>query len=52
MANSINQASQKVRTQNELTLSGNPNTQTVRTKDGTLKMVPANYVLYDEEAVV
>lgn len=50
MANSINQQSQKIRTQNELTLYGNPDTKTVKTKDSTFKTVPANYVLYDEES--
>jgi len=48
--NSINQQSQKVRTQAEQTLYGDPDTRTVKTKDSTFKTVPANYVLYDEES--
>ncbi len=50
MANSIDQASQKIRTQAELVQGVNPDTKTVKTKDKTFKTVPAAYVLYDEES--
>lgn len=50
--NSIDQKSQKVKTRNELTLFANSDTITVKTKDGTFKTRPANYVLYDEETQI
>lgn len=50
--NSIDQKSLKIRTQAELTQSGNPNTQTIKTRDGTFKTKPAAYVLYDEETAI
>ncbi len=50
--NSIDQKSQKIKTQAELTMNGNPDTITVKTKDGTFKTRPAAYVLYDEETQI